>query len=365
MLYERDNIHRLTPYTPGEQPQRADVVKLNTNENPYPPPAAVLEAIRDVSADQLRRYPPPRAQQFRETAARLHGLSPEQVIATNGGDELLRMAVTVFCEPGGRGIGETYPTYSLYDVLAEIHGTTITQVPLAEDWSVPEDFAQRLNEQGCRLALLVNPHAPSGRQEPLDKLERVARAFRGVLLIDEAYVDFAEFDATPLLDPARGLDNVLLLRTLSKGYSLAGLRFGYGLGHPRLIETLDKARDSYNTDILSQAAATAALSARDDARKSWEKVIAERARLTGALRQKGFTVAPSQSNFVLAAPPAGGLSAQAMYRALYDRAIFVRYWDAPRIQDKLRITVGTPEQSDALLGAIDELSRAAGTAGAS
>ncbi|XYI02208.1 aminotransferase class I/II-fold pyridoxal phosphate-dependent enzyme [Sorangium sp. So ce1128] len=154
------------------------------------------------------------------------------------------------------------------------------------------------------------------------------------------------------------------MRTLSKGYSLAGLRFGYGLGTPRLIETLDKARDSYNTDILSQAAATAALSARDEVRKTWEKVIAERARLTAALREQGFTVAPSQSNFVLATPPAGGLSAQAMYRALYDRAIFVRYWDAPRLHDKLRITVGTPEQNDALLGAIDELSRA-GAAGAS
>ncbi|AUX27458.1 histidinol-phosphate aminotransferase [Sorangium cellulosum] len=357
MPYERDNIHRLTPYTPGEQPQRADVVKLNTNENPYPPPAAVLEAIRRVSADQLRRYPPPRAQPFREAAARLHGLSPEQVIATNGGDELLRMAVTVFCEPGGRGLGETYPTYSLYDVLADIHGTSITQVPLEDDWSVPEDFAARLNDHGCRLGLLVNPHAPSGRREPLDKLERLARAFRGVLLIDEAYVDFAEGDATPLLDPERGLDNVLLLRTLSKGYSLAGLRFGYGLGHPRLIEALDKARDSYNTDILSQAAATAALSARDEARESWKKVIAERARLAGALRQLGFSVAPSQTNFLLAAPPGDGLSAQALYRALHDRAIFVRYWDAPRLHDKLRITVGTPEQDDALLGAIAEILR--------
>lgn len=359
MLYERDNIHRLTPYIPGEQPQRADVVKLNTNENPYPPPQAVLDAIHGVSADQLRRYPPPRAQRFREVAASLHGVSPEQVIATNGGDELLRMAVTVFCDPGGRGIGETYPTYSLYDVLAEIHGTSISQVPLGDDWSVPEDFAERLNERGCRLALLVNPHAPSGRREPIDKIERIARAFRGVVLIDEAYVDFATSDAVPLLDAARGLDNVLLLRTLSKGYSLAGLRFGYGLGHPRLIEALDKARDSYNTDILSQTAAIAALSARDEARESWCKVIAERTRLTDALRARGFTVPPSETNFVLATPPGSGPSAQEIYRALCDRAIFVRYWDAPRLADKLRITVGTPAQNDALLGALEEITRAA------
>lgn len=371
MPYERDNIARLTPYTPGEQPQAAEVVKLNTNENPYPPPAAVLEAIRNVTADQLRRYPPPKAQRFRETAAEVHGVRPEQVIATNGGDELLRMAISVFCDPGSPqtktgGLGETYPTYSLYDVLAEIHDTPATKVELRADWSISDDFADRLNATGCRLAIVVNPHAPTGRREPLDVLERIARRFKGVLLIDEAYVDFAEADALPLLRhdlPGGPLDNVLILRTLSKGYSLAGLRFGYGLGHPRLIEALDKARDSYNTDALAQAAAVAALRARDEARQSWRRVIEERARLTSELHRRGFHVDPSESNFVLATSPdpsgaggeGGAATAGALYRALCDRNIFVRYWDAPRLSDKLRITVGTPQQNDALLDALDDL----------
>lgn len=372
MAYERDNIRRLAPYVPGEQPADAGVVKLNTNENPYPPPPEVMQAVARVTADQLRRYPPPRAQRFRETAARVHGLESSRVIATRGGDELLRLAVTVFCEAArgpisGGGLGETDPTYSLYDVLAGIHDTPAMRVPLDDGWAVPDDFADRLNAADARLALLVNPHAPSGRLEPLDKLEALAREFKGVLLIDEAYVDFADANdggAIALLDPARGLDNVLLLRTLSKGYSLAGLRFGYGLGHPRLIEALDKARDSYNTDALAQAAAVAALENQPAARESWQKVIAERTRLTAALRTRGFTVPDSQSNFILATPPKPGPSedegpdpaaAASLYRALADRRIFVRYFDHPRLHDKLRITVGTPDQSDALLGALDDL----------
>jgi histidinol-phosphate aminotransferase len=361
MAYERDNIHRLAAYVPGEQPQSGDVVKLNTNENPYPPPQAVLDAVRQVAPDSLRRYPPPSAPHFRQAAAKVHNLQPDQVIATNGGDELLRLAVTVFCDPtakpGPGGLGETAPTYSLYDVLAQIHDTPVTRLPLREDWSIPDDFAQRLNDARCRLAMIVNPHAPSGRLEPLDRLKQIARAFNGVLLIDEAYVDFAEHDALPLLDPAEGLDNVLLLRSLSKGYSLAGLRFGYGLGHPALIAALHKARDSYNTDVLAQAAATAALEARPLARESWNKVIAERVRVSAALTRLAYRVWPSQSNFILAQPPEAGPAAADIYESLKKNAIFVRYFDQDRLRDKLRITIGTPEQNDALLAAIHALAR--------
>ncbi|MEX0776395.1 MAG: aminotransferase class I/II-fold pyridoxal phosphate-dependent enzyme [Phycisphaeraceae bacterium] len=386
MPYERDNISRLTPYTPGEQPQRGRVVKLNTNENPYPPAQAVLDAIAGVSGEMLRRYPPPSATGFRETAARVHGLTPQQVIATNGGDELLRMAVTVFCEPsvsrdgdearGGIAMGE--PSYSLYPVLAAIHDTPVTRVPLDDDYGVPEDFADKVIDADCRLALLVNPHAPSGRRESIDKLARIAaqlRQGRCVLLIDEAYVDFADGDALPLLQSGggRSLDNVLLLRTLSKGYSLAGLRFGYGLGHADLIATLHKVRDSYNVDILAQSAATAALEHRDAAKLTWRKVIAQRHRLTDALRQRGYVVPDSQSNFLLATPesppaPAGGSSsppapapgsaapaARSIYESLKAQGIFVRYFDQDRLRDKLRITIGTPQQNDELLTALDAM----------
>jgi len=358
MGYERDCIRRLTAYTPGEQPQDRQI-KLNTNENPYPPAPQVLQAIRAVEAESLRRYPPPTAAACRKVAAEAHGLSADQIIMTNGGDELLRLAVTVFCEPRSTnqtdpqtaGVGIAWPSYSLYPVLADIHNTPITRIPLSKDFSLPDDFADRLNDARCRLALVVNPHAPSGGLEPLDKLEAIAKRFEGVLLIDEAYVDFATHDALPLLTQM-GLDNVLLLRTLSKGYSLAGLRLGYGLGHENLIAALDKARDSYNTDILSQAAAVAALKHRDQAARTWGWVIEERRRLTRELANRGYQVYPSQSNFLLVTPPN---EARRVYESLESKGVLVRYFNQDRLRDKLRVTVGTREENDALLAALDSL----------
>ena len=356
MGYERDNIARLTGYVPGEQPQTDQPIKLNTNENPYPPVQPIVDAIHAVPAEQLRRYPSPRADRFREAAARVHGVTADQVIATNGGDELLRLAITVFCEPSGQqgrgGLGVAAPGYSLDPILAAIHDTPVSEVPLEDGtFALPGDFADRLNGAGCNLAMIVNPHAPSGRLESLDTLRHVARTFRGVLLVDEAYVDFATSDALPLV---RGgdLDNVLLLRSMSKGYSLAGLRFGYGLGHRDLIAALDKARDSYNIDALAQAGATAAIEHREQVRASWQKIIAERQRVRDALCERGWSVLPSESNFLLATPPADGPEARQLYEILKQQAIFVRYFDQRRIADKLRITIGTPAQNDALLSAL-------------
>lgn len=357
MSYERDNIRELEAYTPGEQPQRMRVVKLNTNENPYPPTEAVMAAIRTLDPERLRRYPSPTADAFRAVAAQVHGVTPQQVIATNGGDELLRLAVTVFCEPSlngnaAGGLGVVDPSYSLYPVLAAIHATPVVRVPLREDFSLDGDTARRWNDAGCRAAFIVNPHAPSGRLESLDTLRTLATTFRGVLLIDEAYVDFAQRDALPLV--REDLPNVLVLRSLSKGYSLAGLRFGYGIGAVPLIAAMQKARDSYNVDALAQAAAEAALRSRDAASQSWSRVMAERGRVTEQLQRRGFEVCPSQSNFLLATPKAGGSDAAAIYRKLADAGIFVRYFDQDRLRDKLRITIGTPQQNDELFAALDQ-----------
>ncbi len=372
----RDNIARLHAYTPGEQPSWRDtadpvepVIKLNTNENPYPPSDAVLEAIRRLPAEALRLYPPPTAERFRRAAGEAHGLSPEHIIATNGGDELLRLLITCYCAatsgtPATKagGIGVTRPTYSLYPVLADIHGTPVTEVERDRNTFAPpsaEDLAARWNDAGCALAFLVNPHAPSGRFESREYLETLAEHFRGLLVIDEAYVDFAPADAVPLI--ASGRDGVVLLRSLSKGYSLAGLRFGYGIAHPDVVATLDKARDSYNTDILGQVAATAAITHRDDARKSWASVVAERAALTEALRQRGFVVLDSHTNFVLATPPTG-CDAAGLYASLKQRNILIRYFSDAVLADRVRITVGTPEQNTQLLEAIDAIFAEASTA---
>ena len=350
----RENIQKLSAYTPGEQLDTTVVTKLNTNENPYPPSPRVMEAIADLPAEKLRVYPPPLAQPFRKAAAELHGVSPDNIIATNGGDELLRLILTCYCEAGTRvgGIGVTDPTYSLYPVLAAIQDTPVVSIERTDDFSLAGNTIDRWNEARCAVGMIVNPHAPTGRFESVDVLRGFAEQLNGLLLIDEAYVDFAPADAVQLVQD--DLDNVILLRSLSKGYSLAGLRFGYGIAHADIIAALDKARDSYNTDALSQAAAVAAITDQAYAKDTWAKVIEQRGRLAAELRQRGFEVLDSQSNFVLTTPP-DKFKAPQLYADLKARNLLVRYFDAPRLDDKLRITVGTEAQVSALLAAIDAI----------
>jgi histidinol-phosphate aminotransferase len=353
MAYERASISRMHGYVPGKQPATSDTIKLNTNENPYPPADAVLRALHEVPADSLRRYPEPLAEAFRKAAAELHGVQPNQIVAVNGGDELLRIAITTFVEPG-KPIGVLSPSYSLYPVLAAIHGSPVVSVPAGDDFSVPSTFAARMNDEGVNLAFLVNPHAPSGKLTSRDDIAALAQQLDGVLLVDEAYVDFVEpereHDLLPLL---RKHDNLLLLRTLSKGYSLAGLRFGYGLGQESLIAPLlSKTRDSYNVDVIAQRLAEAAIRAQPHARASWERVRSERARVHAALVALGFRIPESQSNFLLAEVPRDGASARNLQQELEARGLLVRYFAEPRLDTSLRITIGTPEQNDRLLNAL-------------
>ncbi|HEY0988874.1 MAG TPA: histidinol-phosphate transaminase [Kofleriaceae bacterium] len=356
MGYERANIARMHGYVPGKQPASSETIKLNTNENPYPPCDAVLRELTAIPADALRRYPPPSAEAFRDRAAALHGLGKDQVVAVNGGDELLRLVLTTFVEPG-RPIGVIEPSYSLYPVLAQIHDSPVVRADAEPDWSWPADLAERMNDAGAALLLVVNPHAPSGVLTPAARIAELARAFRGVLLVDEAYVDFVDpelgHDVVGLI---ASHDNLLVLRTLSKGYSLAGLRFGYGLGAGSLIAPLLwKTRDSYNVDVIAQRLASAALAARAQASETWRKVRSERARVAGALQRLGFALAgASQSNFVLATAPASA-SAPELQQALEQRGVLVRYFPEPRLAASLRITIGTPEQNDRLLSVLAEL----------
>jgi len=353
MTYERLSVQRLHAYAPGEQPQGGDIIKLNTNENPYPPPPEVLAALGNVDPQSLRRYPSPMADEFRQVAANLHGVNPENIIATNGGDELLRLALTCFVEPG-EAIGVTRPSYSLYPVLADIHGASVFEVPRGDDWALPSDFAAQLNAQQVPLGLVVNPHAPSGRLASADELAGIAEELNGVLLIDEAYVDFVDpglkHTVLPLIAQ---FDNVLILRTLSKGYSLAGLRFGYGIGNVDLIAGLHKVRDSYNQDVISQALAVASLGAQEYAHQSWQQVRDERQRLSAELAKRGMNAPQSQANFLLVDIPGAG-KAEQLYQTLKQQGILVRWFDQPRLRDKLRITVGTESESDALLRVIDD-----------
>lgn len=335
-------------YVPGEQPTDPSVVKLNTNENPYPPSPAVLAALKQVDAEQLRRYPDPTARIFREEAATLLGFSPDEIICGNGSDELLTIITRSFVGPQGV-LAYPVPTYSLCRTLAHIEDAAYVEIPFESDWTLPE----RLFETQDSVVLLCNPNAPSGTMVSLDQASRLAKHLDGVLVIDEAYVDFAD---TNCLQLAHKHKNVLILRTLSKGYSLAGLRFGYAVGNRQLIAGLNKVKDSYNCDALSVLLATAAIKDQQTMRENIRKVCAERDRLTQRLRAANFKVPDSQANFLLARmPPGCPLIARQLYQQLKDRRVYVRYLDSKATVDCIRITVGTPQQNDILLETMQQI----------
>ncbi len=356
MTYERKNIRAMQGYSSGEQPQNGDTIKLNTNENPFPPGPGVTAALKALSADSLRRYPPPTATTLRTSIARLHGLEPEQVMVTNGGDELLRLVITTFVEPATDAIAVAAPTYTLYEVLAGIHDCRFISFDLQEDWQLPPDFAGQMNAAGARLCLLPNPHAPSGTLLPASTIRALAESFKGVLVLDEAYADFvdpeSDYNCTGLV---REFDNLLILRTFSKGYSLAGLRMAYGLGQESLIAPMQyKTKDSYNTDFISQQLAQAAIEDQNYASMTWRVVREQRALLRKTLAAMNFSSPPSQSNFLLVDVPTP-LSAESIYLALKARGILVRYFKQDRLHDKLRISIGSESENRQLINALQDI----------
>ena len=345
MSYFRQNIEQAEGYVPGFQPKTHDGVKLNTNENPYPPSPAVLQAIADVTPEQLRRYPDPMGEQFRTAAGRLHDLSADSILCCNGGDDLLTIAVRACCDEL-RPLAYPLPTYSLYPILAQLQNCPVAEVPFEESFALPGQLAQT----GAALTIVCNPNAPSGSRVTTESLASLAEALEGILLVDEAYVDFAQSDCVELV---RRFDNVVILRSMSKGYSLAGLRFGYMMASPKLIRGFLKIKDSYNIDAVATTAATAALEDQAYFQEAVSRINTERSRLTEKLRDLGFDVPDSQSNFVLARSTS--LPAETIHVALAERNILVRYFDVKGLQDKLRISVGTAEENDALLAALGEL----------
>ena len=344
--HARATVARMAGYTPGEQPKPDEqVIKLNTNENPYPPSPAVFEAIGSIGADALRRYPQPMADDFRDVAARVHGVTRNQVLAGNGSDDILQIALRSYCGPGDV-LASPDPTYSLYPVLAELADVRFVTVPWALGWMLPSDALLATNP---RAIFFANPNAPSGTCVAVEQVSALASRTDALVLVDEAYVDFAESSCLPLLAQH---ENVLISRTLSKGYGLAGLRFGYALAHPSVIEQMAKVKDSYNCDAIAIAAATAALGDQAYARERWMRVKQERARVTAALTTRGFAVIPSQGNFVLATLPRAG-SAKPVYEGMKARGVLVRFFDKPGLTDKLRMTIGTPDENAAMLAALD------------
>jgi histidinol-phosphate aminotransferase len=345
MGYFRKNIEQMRGYVPGFQPSRTDVAKLNTNENPYPPSPKVLEAIAGIRGENLRRYPDPTAKAFREAAARVSGVRVDDIMCCNGGDDLINIAIRAFCD-SERPLAYPVPTYSLYPVLAKIQQCEAIEVPFDREFNLPSKLAKT----GAGLTIVCNPNAPSGTFAKRPELASLADELSGVLMVDEAYVDFAEGNCAALV---KDFDNVIIVRSMSKGYSLAGMRFGYAIAQRRLIDGLMKVRDSYAVDAVAIAAATAAIKDQAYFEANVEQVKVDRGRVTEGLRGLGFSVPESSANFVLARPKDG--NAREVYEELVKRDIYVRYFELEGLADKLRITIGTAEQNDRLLAALKEI----------
>ncbi|AQG97618.1 histidinol-phosphate transaminase [Burkholderia sp. KK1] len=345
-------VHGLTPYVPGEQPALAHPIKLNTNENPYPPSPRAVEAIRrELGEDgaSLRKYPDPTARALREAVAKHHGVRVEQVFAGNGSDEVLAHAFAALLKHD-RPIRFPDITYSFYPVYAQLYGVEYETVPLNSDFAIDVDD-YRAPSGGV---LLPNPNAPTGRALPLSEIEVLLKANPDApVIVDEAYVDFGAESAVNLIDT---YPNLLVVQTTSKARSLAGMRVGFAFGDAALIEALTRVKDSFNSyplDRLAQAAALA--SYEDDAwfEQSCAKVVASREKLTAQLQTLGFDVVPSAANFVFAKHPAH--DAATLAAALKAKEIFVRHFKLPRIDQHLRISIGTPDECDALVTALGEI----------
>jgi histidinol-phosphate aminotransferase len=359
----RPLVRDLHAYIPGEQPKIKGLVKLNTNENPYPPSPRVLAEVKAAVDGRLRLYPNPTAEKLREKLAEFHKCKPENIIVGNGSDELLALAVRGFVEPelnskftihnsnlSAATVQYFTPSYSLYPVLADIHGAAKNPAPLKPDFSLPG--VAELKRGGkwnfnAALTFVTSPNAPSGCGYKTSELEKLCHAQRGVVVLDEAYVDFAGENAMKL---ALKLPHVLVARTFSKAYSLCFQRVGYCAGHAELIAALDKIRDSYNVNGLGQIAAEATLDDLKYYRVNFKKIISTRKWLSRELTKLGFRVFPSQANFILAQPPK--FPARLWLEKLRDKKILVRWFSAPETRDYLRISIGTDTEAAALVKAV-------------
>ena len=341
---------RTEPYVPGEQLNQPDIIKLNTNENPYPPSPKVLAAIQKALDDNsLQRYPSPTADPLRHAIADTYGLTKEQVFVGNGSDEVLAFSFMAFFEPG-KTIKFPEISYSFYPVYSKIFNIPFEKVPLNEDFTLPmENFFQ--SDGGV---ILPNPNAPTSIYADLDVIEGILQQNRDqVVVIDEAYIDFAGPSAIKLIDR---YDNLLVIQTTSKSRALAGLRVGFALGQPELIEGLTRIKDSFNSytvDRLALAGATAAFQDHAYFSESTKKIIRTRERCVQSLREMGFDVVPSDANFLFAKP--ANLDALVLYEQLKERGILVRHFDQEGINNYLRITIGTDEQMEVLVEALKQL----------
>jgi histidinol-phosphate aminotransferase len=349
MSYIRRQVERVSGYVPGEQPKVAGLIKLNTNENPYPPSREVLETLRGAIDGKLRLYPDPTSSALRAKLGKIHGFDPEQIIIGNGCDDILNLCVRAFCGECEK-LAYFWPSYSLYPVLANIQGATPVELPLNENFQIETHPPLLAKLAGVKLVFITQPNAPSGVWLQRVELQRVIEETKGVVVIDEAYVDFASENC---LDLVGEYDNVIVARTFSKAFSFAGMRVGWAVGSRELIAALNKVKDSYNVSRLSQLGAEATLEEWDYFQQNVKKICGTRERTVAMLAKLGFFVYPSQTNFVFAKPPSP-VTAKRWFDGLRTKNILVRWWDADRIRDFARVSIGTDEEMDKFLVATKE-----------
>ncbi|MBT3381557.1 MAG: histidinol-phosphate transaminase [Lentisphaerae bacterium] len=347
----RESIASMSGYVPGEQPRDRRYIKLNTNENPYPPSPRIEAALRSLDTNRLRLYPDPVCTELREAAGHLFGFGPEWVLAGNGSDDLLTIAVRTAVDQGGF-LACPDPSYSLYPILAAIQGATCVTIPLGDQFELPDDVLARA--EGASLLFIARPNAPTGNVFPVADIERVCAAFPGIVWVDEAYVDFSADHCVGLVSR---FDNVVVSRTLSKSYSLAGIRLGWAYANPGLIAEMMKVKDSYSVNMLTQALGVEALRDTEYMRAQAARIRATRTWVSAQLTELGFDVLPSEANFVFAAPPR---PAADVFVALRERGVLVRYFAQPRVDRYLRVTIGTDEDMSAFMAAIKDILNHAG-----
>jgi histidinol-phosphate aminotransferase len=341
----RRNILEMAGYVPGEQPRDGEYIKLNTNENPYPPSPRVFEAIREaLTGDRLRKYPEPLGDTFRNAAAPILGVSPDQILIGNGSDDILTILTRAFVPEGGL-IASPTPSYILYKSLADIQGARFRRVPFTFEWTLPVEWPSEPSD----LLFIANPNSPTGTFISPAVIVQYAMRRNCPVVLDEAYVDFAESNGLAVKRPT----NLIITRTLSKSYALAGIRFGFAVADPSVIRELVKVKDSYNCDVLSLAAATAAIRDQEYLATTRRMIVATRNRLTESLRALGFDVTPSHANFVWARR--SDRPVKPLYESLKERKILVRYMNYPDYGDGLRVSVGTDAEIDRFLSELNSL----------
>jgi histidinol-phosphate aminotransferase len=351
-------VKKISPYTPGEQPKDRSIIKLNTNENPYPPSPKVIEAIKNAAGERLRLYPDPECLSFRETAAARYGVKAQEVFAGNGSDEILAFAFGAFFESGEKAEKILFPdiTYSFYPVYANLWEIPYKTIPLAQDFSINiKDY-----KIPCGGVIFPNPNAPTAVGQSLDDILSLAEYLEKqgkVLIVDEAYIAFSGTSGVKsAVNSINAHPNLLTVHTFSKSASLAGLRFGFAIGNEKLIEGLCRIRDSFNSytlDTLALAGATAAVSDAAYYEEINNRVITTREKTAGALRDLGFTVLPSSANFLFVKPPK--VSGAELFAALRRRNIVVRHFNKDRIADYLRVSIGTDADMDKVIEACGEI----------